>query len=243
MKKARAAMKGGTGNSNLVRLKADTTIKVRFLQEPEDWHEAWHHYIDQKFYWCPRRNCEHCDSGNRPRKAALANAVIMASPQDNQMGKVVVVQMPPSLADQVLKRHERFGTVLDRDYDLSREGSGLNDTKYSVDYDDRKKRDLTRWEDQIHDISAIVSSDMASGGDDEDEEPRSTKKPSSGKMKPSAKKKPRSYDFDDEEDEEEDDDFEEDDEEDYPRRAAKKTVARKPVVLKKPTVRAVRRAR
>lgn len=201
-------MKGGSGSGAIFRLKADETLKVRFLQEPDDWHEAYHHYIDQKFYWCSRRNCEHCDGGNRPRKAALANVVIMGSPRDGDVGKVVVMQMPPSLADQVLKRHEKFGTVTDRDYDLSREGSGLNDTKYSVDYDDRKRRDLSRWDDKLHDITAIVSADLASSGgsapDDDEDEPRSTKKSSR-----------RSRDEDDEDDyeDDEDEDAEEDEDE------------------------------
>lgn len=208
VKRARAAMKGGSGSGAIFRLKADETLKVRFLQEPDDWHEAYHHYIDQKFYWCSRRNCEHCDGGNRPRKAALANVVIMASPRDGDVGRVVVMQMPPSLADQVLKRHEKFGTILDRDYDLSREGSGLNDTKYSVDYDDRKRRDLSRWDDKIHDITAIVSADLVSSGGgtsgDDDEEPRSTKK--SSRRSSHEDEDEDDYEDDEDEDSEEDED-------------------------------------
>lgn len=206
--KARAAVKGGGSNNALRRLKAEETVKVRFLQEPEDWHEAWYHYVDGKFSWCSQvRSCSGCSVDNRARKIVLANAVIMHSDRDGEAGKVVVMQMPTTLADQVLKRHERFGTVLDRDYDLSREGATQNDTKYSVDYDEKKRRDLSRWEDKIHDITAIVSSDISqnsssddSGEDEDDEEPRSTKKSS----------RRSSHEDEDYEDEDEDDEDEED---------------------------------
>lgn len=206
--KARAAVKGGGSNNALRRLKAEETVKVRFLQEPEDWHEAWYHYVDGKFSWCSQvRSCSGCSVGNRARKIVLANAVIMHSDRDGEAGKVVVMQMPTTLADQVLKRHERFGTVLDRDYDLSREGATQNDTKYSVDYDEKKRRDLSRWEDKIHDITAIVSSDISqnsssddSGEDEDDEEPRSTKKSS-------RRSSHEDEDYEDEDDEDAEDEF------------------------------------
>lgn len=211
--KARAAVKGGGSNNALRRLKAEETVKVRFLQEPEDWHEAWYHYVDDKFSWCSQaRSCPGCSVGNRARKIVLANAVIMHSDRDGEAGKVVVMQMPTTLADQVLKRHERFETVLDRDYDLSREGTTKNDTKYSVDYDEKKRRDLSRWEDKIHDITAIVSSDISqnsssddSGEDEDDEEPRSTKKSS----------RRSSHEDEDYEDEDEDDEDDEDAEDEF----------------------------
>lgn len=211
--KARAAVKGGGSNNALRRLKAEETVKVRFLQEPEDWHEAWYHYVDGKFSWCSQvRSCSGCSVGNRARKIVLANAVIMHSDRDGEAGKVVVMQMPTTLADQVLKRHERFGTVLDRDYDLSREGATQNDTKYSVDYDEKKRRDLSRWDDKIHDITAIVSSDISqnsssddSGEDEDDEEPRSTKKSS----------RRSSHEDEDYEDEDEDDEDDEDPEDEF----------------------------
>lgn len=207
-------MKRGGGNNALYRLKADTTVKVRFLQEPGDWHEAYYHYIDGKFSWCSQmRSCPGCSVDNRARKIVLANAVIMHSEREEDIGKVVVMQMPTTLADQILKREKRFRTVRDRDYDLSREGSGQTDTKYSVDYDEKKTRDLSRWDDKIHDITAIVSSELSQSGESEDDdaddedEPRSTKKSSS---------KNRSYDEDDEDFEDDEDEEEaEEDEDDF----------------------------
>jgi len=204
-------LKGGGGSGVLRRIKADETVKVRFLQEPEDWEEAYYHWIGDKFVWCNRsRNCMGCKAGDRAKKTVLANAVELAA------GKVVIMQMPPSLADQVLKRHEKYETVMDRDYDLSREGSGLSDTRYSVDYDMPKKRNLDRYD--LHDIPEQILAEL---GDDEEEEdaPRSTKKP----VKKSSRR-----DDDDEYEDDEDDDEEEDERPRKPSRAvAKKKPARR----------------
>lgn len=195
-KKARQSLKGGGGSGVLRRIKADETVKVRFLQEPEDWEEAYYHWIGDKFVWCNRsRNCMGCKAGDRAKKTVLANAVELAA------GKVVIMQMPPSLADQVLKRHEKYETVMDRDYDLSREGSGLSDTRYSVDYDMPKKRNLDRYD--LHDIPEQILAEL---GDDEEEEdaPRSTKKPV---KKSSRRDDDDEYEDDEDEDEEEQNDF------------------------------------
>lgn len=235
VKNAKQSLKGNRGSGSLRRLKPDETLKVRFLQEPEDWHKGYYHWLGQNFLWCNRlKSCPGCKSGDRPKTIVLANAVIISSSDDKEAMKVVVVQMAPTLANTLLKFHEKRSTLLDRDYDLTREGSGMNDTVYSADPDDPKKRNLARFEDSIHDIGELIRSELGdedSSADEDDEEPRSTKK--------SVKKsKLRSRD----------DDYEDDDgdgdEEEPPRKSAKK---KKPSGLdefkaaKKPAPRVVRR--
>lgn len=200
--KARAAVKGGGGGSDILRrIKGDETLKVRFLQQPEDWHEAYYHFVADKFQWCTqKKSCSACTDGISRSKVALANALLVKE------NKVVIVQMTTSLANEVLKRFNKFGeTVMDRDYDLVREGTTKNDTRYSADYDPPKKRDLTRY--TLHDIEEVVFGDH--GGDDEDEPedevPRSTKRRN-------VKTSPRSRDDDYEDEEEEDYDEDEEDE-------------------------------
>lgn len=208
-KQAKAALKGGTGSGLLRRLKADETVKVRFLQDLEDWEEGWYHWLGGNFQWCSRMNsCEGCKSGDRARKIVLANAVVIASDNDKEQGKVVVMQMAPTLAMSLVKFHEKRGTLLDRDYDLTREGSGLNDTVYSADPDDPKKRNLARFATELHDIPALISAEMGSTEDDdedEEEEPRSTKKP--GPKKSSSRRRDEEDDYEDDEEEDEQDDF------------------------------------
>jgi hypothetical protein len=206
--KAKSAVKGGgAGSDTIRRLKADETLKVRFLQNPEDWHGVYSHYVGDKPEWCSRgedekKKCRHCEDGIRRSKYALANVLLVKE------SKTVVFQMPASLADKVLKHYSRNdNTVLDRDYDLVREGAGKNDTRYDAFPDAPKRKDLTRYE--LHDIEEVIGADLGEDGESdepEDEEPKSTRKPS----RPVKKSRHEDEDDEDEEDEEEDEDGEED---------------------------------
>jgi hypothetical protein len=206
--KARSAIRGrGSSNSPLTRVKPDETLKVRYLQEPEDWEEAYYHYIDNVFIWCSRKkSCEGCSGGIKASKVVLANAL------DVKQNKVIIIQMPTTLADSVLRRYEKFGdTVMDRDYDLVREGSGQNDTRYSADYDPPKKRDLLRYE--TYDIAAMILAELGEDAEEsepEDEAPRSSKSSNNSSRRTSL----HADEDEDEDEEEEEDDFEEEEEED-----------------------------
>lgn len=206
-------MKGNRSNSALRRFKSGgETIKVRFLEEPSDWFEAHYHWLGGKFQWCSQdKSCEGCKSGDRPRSLVLANAVIFGSEDEREHGKVVVMQMPPTLANTLLKFHEKRHTLLDRDYDLTREGSGQNDTVYSADPDDPKARKMSRFANSFHDIEAIITAEIGGGDtedDDDDDEPRSTHK------KVVKKSSKRREEEDDDEYEDEDESDEEDEEQD-----------------------------
>jgi len=213
VKAAKSALKGNRANGALRRLKPDETLKVRFLEEPDDWFEAHYHWLGGNFLWCSQdKSCAGCKAGDRPKTIVLANAVIFNSEDDREQNKVVVMQMAPTLANTLLKFHEKRKTITDRDYDLTREGSGVNDTVYSADPDDPRPRKMSRFANDLHDIEAIIASEIGGGDgeeDEEDDEPRSTKKP--------AKKSSRRSDEEDDEyeDEEEDEDEEEEEQDDF----------------------------
>jgi hypothetical protein len=202
-------MKGGGANGVLRRLKADETITVRFLEDPGEWVEAYYHWIGKNFIWCSQdKKCVGCVGGVKKGKTGIANALIVSSPESGEAGKVKAIQLPTTLADPLAARaeklEERGRSITDHDIDLWRQGSGQNDTKYGFDPDDRKKRDLSRYESSLHDILQIIDSEIEtqvvpSDDDAEEEEPRSTKRPA---------KKSR---HEDEDDEYEDEDSEEDD--------------------------------
>jgi hypothetical protein len=222
VKNAKAAMKRNQGNGALRRLKADETIKVRFLDEPEDWFKAYYHWIGQSFVWCNRqKSCQGCSAGDKPKMQILANAVIISSSDDRESMKVVVMQMTNTLATTLFKFYDKRETLLDRDYDLTREGSGMNDTVYSADPDDPKKRALSRFEDSKHDIKALIASEIAGEEDEVDEdEPRSTRKSKSSSR--------RSREEDEYEDEDDEEDEEEEEEDERPRRSSRtRAVAKK----------------
>lgn len=203
-------MKGNRGSGALRRLKADETVKVRFLEEPGDWYKAFYHWLGTNFLWCNKqKSCPGCKTGDRAKMIVLANVVIISSDDDKEAMKVVVMQMAPTLATTLFKFYEKRNTILDRDYDLTREGSGMNDTVYSADPDDPKRRNLSRFEDSIHDVAEIIASEIGeddeSDNEEDEEEPRSSKKKSSR----------RRDDDDDYEDEDEDDDKEEEEQDDF----------------------------
>lgn len=211
VKKARASLKKGSGSSEyLWRLKADEQWNVRFLQEPPDWFEAAQHYVGGEFIWCTDpekfKNCEQCQSGDRPAKRALANVL------DRETGKVRILQMTKQLADSVVGKVDR--PITSADYVIWREGSGKDDTKYGADRLDASKCDLSRY--KLHDIEAALIAELGfdpeadeDEDDEEDEEPRSTRKASS---KNSSKRRRPEPEEEDEEDE---------DEEERPRRSSK----------------------
>lgn len=227
VKAARTALKGNRANGALRRLKPDETIKVRFLEEPDDWYEAQYHWVGGTFVWCNKeRSCLGCKAGDKPKTTVLANAVIFDSEDDREHNKVVVMQMAPTLANTLLKFHEKRETLLDRDYDLTREGSGVNDTVYSADPDDPKSRKMSRFANDVHDIEAIIAAEINSAGDDdeEDDEPRSSKFQRIRENDAKKKSSRRRDDDDDEYEDEEDDEEEEEDE--RPRRSSR--TAKKP---------------
>jgi hypothetical protein len=211
VREARKSLKkrGGASAGILVRLtETEEEMEVRFLQEPDEWSEAWSHWIAKKFYWCSNdKKCEYCES-DQARKLVLANVI------QRSTGKVVVVQMAPSLADDVLRRYDKFGdSITGCDWSLSRSGTGLG-TKYRADALKESKVNFTRY--QLHDIGQIVDNELAAqNGDDpeeEDEEPRSSKRRPVRPSKPARLAK-RRQDEDEEEDDDYEDDVDEDDEE------------------------------
>src|SRR5258707_5392711 len=165
-----AAMKSGKDSGAFRRIKADETLKVRFLTEMDQWEKGYSHYdnnADQKFMWCSRRDdCPRCEIGDRPSYIWLANAF------DREAGKVQVVQVPVRIAKQLAYKDKANGTITDRDYDIIRTGSTLNDTTYMLSWDDAKRFNSSRYE--LIDIPAAIMTELGLGEDDEDEEDEQT---------------------------------------------------------------------
>jgi hypothetical protein len=226
VEKARASFKKkGGGGEYLWRLKADESFTVRFLQEIPDWVGAFQHYIGGEFVWCTDpekfKECPHCKDGDRPAERALANVL------DRESGQVRILQMTKQLADSVAGRGKQ--PVTTADYEIWREGSSKENTKYGADRMDPTKISLSRY--TLHDIEAALVAEL--GFDpDSDEEEEEEEEPRSSKKKPSRPSR-RSRDEEDDEDEDEEDE-EDDEEEEAPRRPMRRTSSAKPAVKKKP---------
>jgi hypothetical protein len=197
----KSSMKKGGGSGYLSRVPADGTLTVRFLTEPTEWIMYYECYDAVRKFYPLTDDCVECIEGDRPSVRYLANVV------DISESRVIPLVMPKSMAASILKKYEKYATLLDRDYELSRTGTGL-DTEYDVTPEPPTKMNFDRFD--LIDLMEILEGQLqmangASSDEDEDEDikPRSR---STRKAAPSA-----SNDVDD--DESDDDDLDEDESE------------------------------
>ena len=183
------------GDKWFYTIKGGTEITVRFLTEPWDFVNYMRHYMDGQSFPCDSDSCRGCDEGNSASKAFVA-AVL-----DVEESRVRAMSMPKSLVDTLTRAAERRGTIMNRDYIIERIGTGKDDTKYNIEPDTPKKRDLSDYE--LPDIMGMLERQLDEMGDDEDEEEaprrRTSKKPGRGAVK-SKSRRETFYDDDDDDD-------------------------------------------
>lgn len=193
--------KGAGGSRYLSRVPADDSLTVRFLTEPTEWITYFEHFDQvRKFYPCTDE-CPGCTEGAAISVRYLCNAL------DVSETRVIPLVMPKSMAGSILKKYEKYATILDRDYELSRSGTGL-DTEYDVTPEPPTKMNIDRFD--LIDLMAILEGQLemadstSSDSDDEEED-----KPKSTGKKP-ARKAAAPVVVEDDEDEDEDEEEEED---------------------------------
>ena len=204
--------KGGGNGQYLKRIPADDALTVRFLTEPTEWVTFYEHYdAVKKFYPCTD-DCSGCTEGEKPSARYLANAL------DVSETKVVPLVMPKTVAASLLKKYDKYATLLDRDYELSRSGTGL-ETEYDVTPESPTKMNISRFDllDLMETLEAQLemSENTSDDDEDEDEEEEVVKKsPARGKAKAPARTVTKKAKAVVEDDEDEDDDEEDADEDD-----------------------------
>lgn len=216
-----------SGNSLIRSIPNDDGITVRFLEEPSEWFGYYEYYDPSVKNFFPVVEGEDIPEGATAQFRYLANAYVVDD------SAVRAVKMPKSAVEMLIARYEKHGTVMDRDYELSRTGSGKNDTKYMVSPDSPSKMNLKRFE--LLDLTAILASlidDEDDDDDDEDEAPVKSRR--------SVPKRSRVVDEDDDYDDDEDDEDDEDEDEDdepAPRRRPVRRSTSKPIrkPIRKPT--------
>jgi hypothetical protein len=169
----------------------DGEMKVRFLQETDDWIEFREHYTaDRRSFPCTREkdSCPGCTSTDEDvqrssRKYATNVHIIKGN-------YVAPYRIPITLAKRMFARAERNeGTITNRDYIVMRSGKGL-ETDYDVEADDKYEvntKALLKDGKDIEEILAKSFEENAPGQkpkasrfekDDSDEVvPRSARKP------------------------------------------------------------------
>ncbi len=165
-KALKAALKGGSGGADWLARVPDGSHTYRFLTEPEAWVKYWEHYIEDRDqgtapYLPCTEDCEYCAAGIRANKRFLANVV------DISESKVAALVLPTSVATTLEKKYNKNGTLMDRDYEITREGSGL-DTEYDVDAEMPTRMNLARFD--LIDLWAALEAQISDGDDTDDDD-------------------------------------------------------------------------
>lgn len=167
--------KGGGGNAWIKYIPKNGNLNVRFIQEPEEWVNYVEHYdmTLRKSYPCNgEASCPGCNSGERKSYRYLANAV------DIESDRAIPLQLPKDLANRLVVKYEKWGTLIDRDIELTRSGEGL-DTVYDLDAGVPSRMKIDKYTPL--DLLKVLDDafrDVFGGGtdDDEDEKPKAAVK-------------------------------------------------------------------
>lgn len=181
MKAMKKSLKG-SAQSQVRNIPGESSLTVRILEDPPEWHGYYEHWTKDGPIPCASDECDGCESDDpdvrRRNFRYLANCYVI---DDN---KVRPVKFPKTLAEQLVVYCEKNGTLKDRDYELTKTGSGKNGTRYLASPDSPSKMKLSRFDDQLFDLHEVLQNmlDGADGDADEDyDEPKPKKKSSKPK--------------------------------------------------------------
>lgn len=238
MKRMKSSLKKGGGEFYIKRIPKDDPLIVRFLIEPPEWWEFWEHYNDKQggffpdYEGMPEEYIGTDDSG-KPKKPSKRYLAVVVDTMEN---KVVPIVLPTTAAKQLTKYYEKYKTLLDRDYELSRDGDGF-DTEYLATPETPTKTNLKRFQAEIPDLEEVLNAaipggsadddDLDDDADDDDDEPITTRRSRPGPKKRRPRPRPR--------DDDEDDDLDDDgDMDEKPVRTRRRPAASTSGVKKKP---------
>ena len=145
----RESLKKGGGNSQYIKqVPANDIMSVRFLTEPDEWYGYYETYDTEIKRYYP------LIEGVEKPEGARVSYRYLAVVLDIESDQVIPLKLPKDLANRLMMRYDRFDTLLDRDYELSRMGEGL-DTTYDVTPGDKVTRNLEKYE--IIDLDAVLT--------------------------------------------------------------------------------------
>lgn len=203
--------KGASSLNTYIKNVPAEGITVRFLTEPEEWFGFYEYWNDESRNFTPMAVGEVLPDGAKPSFRYLASAV------DIETDRVIPLKLAKTAANSLILKYDKYGTMLDRNYELQRHGEGL-DTTYDVTPDAPAKLNLAKYD--ILDLEKVLidARSLSLGENDtqkskaksaptiDDDEVDDEDDPFNPPPKSAKKSKPASKNDDDEEDDDDDDD-------------------------------------
>ena len=143
LKALKQSMAKGSGGAFIKYIPKNGSMNVRFVQEPEEWVNYVEHFdpmLRKSFPCNGEASCPGCASGERKSSRYLANAVDL-----DDKNRVIPLQLPKDLANRLVVKYEKWGSITDRDIELSRSGEGL-DTVYDLEADAKRPINLAQFQ-------------------------------------------------------------------------------------------------
>ena len=222
------AAKSGGNKEKILYVKADSKVRIRFLQELDDGYEFTFHdsYAEGINAICQEelgKNCPLCGNEDLRTRSLYAWSVYNYDTKKVEVMLYAVNQCTP--VQSLVSMSENYNTIMDRDYVLSKSGKGQSTTYTVIPQDKQKFRNtkaspytksaILKILDKAYPLSDEFKEDDDEDDDidfveedfDEEDEKESKSKKSSNK-KASKKKKEVEEEIEDEDDEDEEDDEE-----------------------------------
>jgi hypothetical protein len=152
--------RGGVGGDFIRYLKdGDTTFRI--LQEPDDWKYWWEHFSPAGFSFpCANEDGEHpddcpgCTSDNEKMSKVNRKIGFNVLASWNGQEYVNAFKVGPTVGDKLKNRFNRFGTVTDRDYTITRYKTSGDRWDFDVEGGVQSPIDLAHYE--LKDIEALL---------------------------------------------------------------------------------------
>lgn len=138
-------------------------IMVRFLEEPDEWVIYKEGYDKERKKFFLADDDQTAGDGERISTRYLANALRIDD------DSVIALKLPSTAVQALLARFDRHGTLMDRDYEIAREGKGL-ETQYLVTPEAPEARKLNKYE--LLDLEALLLEAMAEPSEEDDKPKR-----------------------------------------------------------------------
>jgi hypothetical protein len=143
-----------SNSRKILIVKEDEPVKVRMLQDPDEWMIFYEHYVPENKAFVPALDPDPLSThpDEKVRRTSLRHMVNVLNLETMQ---VQLLKMNQDLTNRFMMRYNRYNTLTDRNYEILRTGSGLQ-TAYDVEADDAEPMDLTRFQGKLHDMTLFL---------------------------------------------------------------------------------------